>query len=548
MRRIKTLAILFLTCISIFAQSPKHEVRAMWLTTIGGIDWPRTYANNAANTEKQKQELCHLLDLYKASGINTILFQTRIRGTMLYPSRLEPWDGCVTGHPGTSPGYDVLQFAIDETHRRGMELHAWVVTIPMGKWTGKGCTELRKTHPELLKKIGQDGFLDPEHPGTARYLADVCGEIVSKYDVDGIHLDYIRYPETWKIKVSRDEGRRNITAIARTISQRVKSLKPWVKMSCSPIGKYKDLPRHSSHGWNAYTAVCQDAQSWLRDGIMDALFPMMYFKGDQFYPFAADWSQHSYGKMVAPGLGIYFLWATEANWPLRTITQEMEVCRQLGMGHTYFRGKFFTDNAKGIYDFAKNQFDKTPALIPPMTWQHATPPTPPTQMKVQGGTVTWSGAKDRSNAPYLLYNVYMSRSYPVDTDNPENLVAMRLTKNELHLSRNIEAYYIAVTAMDRYGNESKPLQSHQEQPQITLPDKTEFLPCDGRWVKMPASSKLTDSRMIVVESLQGIIVATKSLHGDRLNVQGLADGVYQIKSVDRKGNTHRLGYFMKKSK
>lgn len=162
--------------------------------------------------------------------------------------------------PGTSPGYDALKFVIDECHKRGMELHAWVVTMPVGKWNGYGCSQLRKEHGDMLKKIGADGYLNPENPRTGDYLADICDEIVRNYDVDGIHLDYIRYPETWPQKVNKERGRANITAIVRKIHDRVKALKPWVKMSCSPIGKYSDLTLQWSHGWNAYETVCQDAE------------------------------------------------------------------------------------------------------------------------------------------------------------------------------------------------------------------------------------------------------------------------------------------------
>ena len=124
--------------------------------------------------------------------------------------------------------------------------------------------------------------MNPEMPQTGDYIARFCREVTRRYDIDGIHLDYIRYPETWKLKVSREQGRRNITDIVRKIHHAVKAEKPWVKLSCSPVGKYDDLARFRSGGWNANTAVCQDAQGWLRDGLMDALFPMM--AGAQLWP------------------------------------------------------------------------------------------------------------------------------------------------------------------------------------------------------------------------------------------------------------------------
>ena len=131
------------------AQTPKHEVRAVWLTTIGGIDWPHSYS-----TPTQKAELISILDRLQQAGINTVLIQARVRATTIFPTSTEPWDGCLTGHPGSSPGYDPLQMCIDECHRRGMECHAWIVTIPVGKWNATGCKQLRQKYPSLIKKIG----------------------------------------------------------------------------------------------------------------------------------------------------------------------------------------------------------------------------------------------------------------------------------------------------------------------------------------------------------------------------------------------------------
>ena len=119
--------------------------------------------------------------------------------------------------------------------------------------------------------------MNPENPRTASYLAAMSQEIVRQYDVDGIHLDYIRYPEQWRVRGSADRARGHITAIVRAIHQAVKSEKPWVKMSCSPIGKFADLSRYKSGGWNAYARVFQDARAWLKEGLMDDDFTSKVF-------------------------------------------------------------------------------------------------------------------------------------------------------------------------------------------------------------------------------------------------------------------------------
>ena len=340
---------------------PKWEVRAVWLTTIGGIDWPSTYAHDGMGIEKQKQQLTDMLDRLKAVGINTVLLQTRVRATTIYPSDIEPWDGCLSGKPGKSPGYDALQFAIDECHRRGMELHAWVVTIPVGKWNTYGCQQLRKRYGKLIRKIGDEGYMNPESPTTASYIADICEEITRKYDVDGIHLDYIRYPETWR-GTKRQEY---ITNIVKAINRRVKLHKPWVKLSCSPIGKYDDLSRFRSNGWNARSRVAQDAQGWLRTGLMDQLYPMMYFKGNQFYPFAINWAENSYHREVSAGLGIYFLDPHEGNWRIDEVKRQLAICRQYGLGQCFFRAKFLLDNVQGLYDYLRiwNNQDLLPTTL-----------------------------------------------------------------------------------------------------------------------------------------------------------------------------------------
>lgn len=529
---------------------PKREVRAVWLTTIGGLDWPHSYAQNELMAGRQKQELRDILDKLQRAGINTVLFQARVRGTVVYPSQLEPWDGCLSGVPGRSPGYDPLAFAIDECHKRGMELHAWVVTIPVGKWNALGCKTLRNKYPHLIKRIGEEGYMDPENTATATYLANFCKEITDRYDVDGIHLDYIRYPETWKINIAHDAARRNITAIVRAIGEKVKASKPWVKYSCSPIGKFSDLSRFASNGWNAYAKVCQDAQGWLRDGLMDALFPMMYFQGNHFFPFAIDWAEQSYGRMLVPGLGIYFMSPSEKNWSLDVITREMQVARQYGMGHAYFRSKFFTDNLKGIYTYAQRVFTPTLALPPAMTWENNKLPAPPSDLNTseeQGkAIISWRGGRSANNSPYILYNVYASTSYPVDVTDARNLIAMRYAKNRIVVCPRNAQMYFAVTSIDRYGNESQPLQTGKAAGGVKSELKM-LAYSDGK-VSLPKSADATWGRVWVVETLQGQHVATLSSMADKLDVRSINDGVYVLRALNGKGVGHRLGVFTKKAR
>lgn len=529
------------------SRSPKHEVRAVWLTTIGGLDWPHTYARTAAASALQKRELCEILDRLKEANVNTVLFQTRIRGTMIYPSAMEPWDGCLSGQPGLSPGYDALQFAIDECHKRGMELHAWVVTIPIGKWNGMGCQKIRRRHPGLVHRIGDEGYLDPGKPATAEYLAQICREITTNYDVDGIHLDYIRYPENWKPRPEGYIGRSNITRIVRQVYNTVKTEKPWVKVSCSPIGKYSDLALYDSYGWNAYAKVYQDAQSWLREGIMDALFPMLYFRGNQFYPFALDWKENSNGRIISAGLGIYFLSDKEKDWDIEVIKREMNVLRSNGLGHAYFRSKFFTDNTKGVFDFAKDDIDRYPALVPPMTWLSDALPKGPTRLSVKrmadSDRLSWGGAKDMSAGPYLTYNIYASETYPVDIADARNILAANLRDSNATIPLAAEGAFVnyAVTAVDRFGNESLPLCTKPNMPAMV---RSTYLSNDGNWLALPDKGKTLDAEFVAIETPQGGLLCTRPYDGPKADISSLPEGVYVLKSLNSKGITHRLGHFI----
>ena len=503
----------------------KTEMRAVWLTVIGGIDWPRIEASNTANMQRQQQELCRILDQLKAANVNCVLMHTRVRASVIYPSQIEPWYEFLAGKTGRSPGYDALQFCIDECHKRGMQCHAWVVTIPVGKWNSATTKQLRQKMPQNIKKIGDEGFMNPERPETADYIAKICREITERYDVDGIHLDYIRYPENWKMTVSREQGRKNITHIVRTIHDAVKSVKPWV-----------------SRGWNAYTKVCQDAQGWLRDGLMDALFPMMYFKGDHFYPFAVDWQQHDSGRIVVAGLGTYMLDKGQQNWPLETMKREMYVLRSFGLGHAHFRSKFFTDNTKGIYDFTVQEFDRYPALVPPMTWESSEKPAAPAAVNVSGNTLTWS--KVPAKQSYNVYNIYASETSPVNTEDPRNLIATRVTENSIQLPPSGFRHY-AVTAIDRYGNEGPACQDAAvatvTKPQASLPH-VDLLNVDGNYLTIPTGNETVE--YLAVETMQGTIIATYP-NATRIDISQLPKGYYLLKTLNAQGVAQRVGYFMK---
>ena len=448
-----------------------YEVRAVWLTTLMGLDWPSRPAATMQGQQAQRTDLCRMLDRLHEAGINTVLFQARIRATTAYASQIEPWDGAFTGTPGKAPSFDPLQVAVEECHRRGMECHAWVVAFPVckvGVAKQLGANALPRRHPELCQRCGDQWMMDPGVPGTAPYLASVCREIAERYDVDGIHLDYIRYPEPGiPFNDARTFARygqgaaskaawraANVDRCVKAVHDAVKAVRPWIKLSCSPVGKYADLARYSSRGWNARDAVSQDAQRWLREGWMDMLFPMMYFDGDHYFPFLADWHENDAGRCVAPGLGIYFLNAREKNWPLVTIQRQMNVARTQGLGgQAFFRAKFLLADEKGLLTWLRTSFYARPALVPPLATPGAVAPQAPCVRKTAKGLVLTLQWDRVTTATPVRYNVYR-----LDSIHGNVLLSVRQDSTSFTTTLALPALrhsrYV-VTAVDAYGNESR---------------------------------------------------------------------------------------------
>ena len=474
----KLLILYILLSLPIFAKAqsvhpPKREYRAVWLTTIKGLDWPKE--SDMGDEEAQQMHLRTILDSLQAININTVLLQTRIRGDVIYPSLVEPFAPVFTGRHGVAPDYDPLAFAIDECHKRGMQLHAWLVTIPLGDVAyvkGHGKKSLPAKRPGQCTRFKGAWYMEPSHPATTDHLSTLVEEIVTRYDVDGIHFDYIRYPEgnssypDWaaynknRRGMSKADWRRsNITRLMHTLYNKVKDIKPWVCVSAATLGKHDDVTRYSSYGWNAYHTVHQEAQEWMRMGVVDALFPMLYYADNHFYPFVSDWGEHSYGRHVVAGIGTYQLHEKEKDWKLEEVMRQLHVVRAHSTlaGAAQFRSQFVTDNEKGVYDLLRHLYPY-PALVPSMPWVSNTPPPMPQGLEVTqdkyGITFTWQAVEG------ALYNVYSSDTYPVDIADPANLYITYCQESSymVHYPSLARPRHYAITTVDRYGNESAPLQ------------------------------------------------------------------------------------------
>ncbi|NDV80036.1 glycoside hydrolase family 10 protein [Dysgonomonas sp. 511] len=455
--------------LSLFSQVPATEVRAVWLTTNWGLDWPAEKKGVA----EQKRELQRLLDEIQKDNFNVVLFQARAHGRVLYKSKIEQ----ASPFYNSSENFDPLAFAVAECHKRGLECHAWLVTYPMEKatvrYTGKGKRRkavVVKDKPDHYKEIGGRWYLDPGRPETRKHLMGIVKEIVSKYDVDGIHFDYIRYPSnTMKFPDEdsykrygkgtnlHDWRRQNITQLVSDIYDEVKSLKKWVQVSSSPLGRYKPLPGAAQNdGWTAYGTVFQDAGGWMKLGKHDLLFPMMYHRGRYFYPYLDDWMANSNGRIVVPGLGVYQM--DELNWSLSDIVDQMKYTRAKKVsGQSYFRTRNILGNLKGIRDSIRT-FYPTPSKLPPLTWLDNEAPNSPVDLQVykdkRGNlNITWEAP---DNTEGFTYNVYASATEDFDKEDPNFILATGIRSNSYSfpVSTGDFGFYYFVTASDRFHNES----------------------------------------------------------------------------------------------
>lgn len=450
--------------------SPKYEMRAVWLTTNWGLDWPSKPASNKQQIAMQQQELCRLLDEVASLGFNTVFFQARIKGEVFYDSEIEAWSRIVSGSTGSSPGYDPLAFAVEECHRRGMECHAWIISIPAGsvkQVQQQGAKSVVARYPEMCVKVKGEWYLNPGHPQTAEYIASIAEEIAYNYDVDGIHLDYIRYPSeegnfpdsdtyeqyayegvdlaSWRME--------NISNIVCMVCDVVKEIDESIMVSTAPLGRYASIEGMPPVDWCCMGGVSQDAVQWLTEGCNDFIAPMMYYRDSDFFPYLADWAERTAGEgYVVPGLGIYRMDRNEGNWSIDDIKSQLHASRDHAIGgQAFFRMKHLQQFPQ-LAQFLKTDFYRHAALIPPMLKIDAplvaAAPCVELRSGNSGDTLVWQPVDAA-----VRYVVYASETDSVDVEEASHIVDAWVTDTSVVLPAGRYRSY-AVTAIDAYRRET----------------------------------------------------------------------------------------------
>lgn len=471
MRKIFIIYICVISAIAIFA-SPKYEMRAVWLTTNWGLDWPSQPARNAQEVQCQQEELCRLLDEVKLQGFNTVFFQARIKGEVFYNSDIEPWSRIISGRSGQSPGYDPLAFVVAECHRRGMECHAWMISIPVGsvkQVKQQGARAVPARHPEMCVKLKGEWYLNPGHPQVADYIASIAEEIADNYDVDGIHLDYIRYPDEMGAFPDADTYKRyaeegvalqewrmeNISHIVCTVCDVVKEIDEAIMVSTAPLGRYTSIEGMPPTSWCCTGGVSQDAVQWLTDGYNDFAAPMMYYRDSNYFPYLNDWVERVAGEgYIVAGLGIYRMERSEGNWSLEDIQHQLQATRHYGAaGQAFFRLKHLL-RFPDLAHFLVSDFYRCPALIPPMFKVQAplaaTIPDVKLQSGYTGDTLVWQPVDAA-----VRYAIYASVADSVDVEDAGNLIHTWITDTMVVLPA-MRYKSFAVTAIDAYRRETEP--------------------------------------------------------------------------------------------
>ena len=316
MRRVLLCLYVLLISVIGYAQSgPKREMRSAWLTTVWGLDWPSskvTRTGDVYTINQQKNQLINTLDQLKKANINTVFFQVRSECDAMYQSSYEPWSSYLVSTRGMDPGYDPLVFAIEEAHKRGMELHAWLnpyrFESSVGKYRGSA-GDYRQTHPEWVleypdKSNGSKNvsILDPGNPAVRKQIANIVKEIIVNYDVDGITFDDYFYayggtpsnldaysqglykPATMNL---HDWRRDNVNKMVAEVYQVIQDNEPWVTFGLSPFGIWTtdagvaaaegiELPQGIT-GMNAYQDIYCDPVAWLKEGTVDYISPQIYW-------------------------------------------------------------------------------------------------------------------------------------------------------------------------------------------------------------------------------------------------------------------------------
>lgn len=384
----------------------KPELRAVWVATVDNIDWP---SKGNYDPEAQRAEFINLLNMHQRNGMNALIVQIRPAADAFFPSAFEPWSEWLTGTQGLPPQpfYDPLEFMINETHKRGMEFHAWMNPYRAEFKIGVSSispNHITRIHPEWFLTYGDKRFFDPGNKEVQQYVTNIVKDVVSRYAVDAIHFDDYFYPYRIPGKefpdsakylqygngMNKDDWRRsNVDSIILMLSKVIKKENRYCQFGISPFGVWRNIDKDSLNGsltkagQTNYDDLYADILLWLRKGWIDYVAPQLYWEfGHKAAPYEilVDWwSKHSYGKNCYIGLGIYRANSNAVWKDSSLLPRQIAALRKLKgiQGMIFFSSKSFNKNPNGWSDSLRTNYFKLPVFPPPIPWIDSIRPEAP---------------------------------------------------------------------------------------------------------------------------------------------------------------------------
>ena len=494
--RVKSLLCVFFLLLmagGVFAQVqtgsayPKREFRAAWIQSVNG-------QFRGMPTEKLKQNLIGQLNSLQKAGINAIIFQVRPEADALYASRLEPWSRFLTGVQGKAPEpyWDPMQFMIDECHKRGMEFHAWINPYRT-KTTLKSelaPNHVYNIHPEWFVTYGDQLYFDPALPESRRHICMVVSDIVSRYDVDAIHMDDYFYPYPIKGKDFPDDAsfarfgggfsnkgdwrRSNVNVLIKKLHETIREIKPWVKFGVSPFGIYRnessDPLGSKTKGLQNYDDLYADVLLWAREGWIDYNIPQIYWHIGHpvadYETLVKWWARNTENRPLFIGQSVMNTVqnANPKNPSINQLPRKMALQRayQTIGGSCQWPASAVVENAGKYRDALIAEYHKYPALPPVFDFMDNEAPAKVRKMKPvwteDGYILFWTAPKYKEEmnraVQYVVYR--FNDKEKVNIDDPSHIVAItRDNFYKLPYEDGKTKYRYVVTALDRLHNESK---------------------------------------------------------------------------------------------
>jgi uncharacterized lipoprotein YddW (UPF0748 family) len=472
---------------------PKYEFRGVWIATVNNIDWPQAAENNP---EKQKSDFIKLLDLHQRNGMNAMIVQVRPAADAFYPSPYEPWSQWLTGVQGQppSPFYDPMKFMIEETHKRGMEFHAWLNpyrAVHNTATSSIAANHITRIHPEWFLTYGDKKYFNPAIKEAQKFVVNIVRDIVKRYDVDAIHMDDYFYPYRIPGKEFPDEisyknsgstlnkedwRRSNVDSIILAISKVIKAEKKLCRFGISPFSVWRNKDKDpegsdSNAGQTNYDDLYANVLLWLKKGWIDYVTPQLYLEiGNEkiAYEKLLDWwSRHSYGRHIYIGHGVYKVGENQPKWKNpEELPNQIKLLRRYPnvQGSIYFSSKIFEHNPNGWNDSLQNKYYRYPALLPPMRWIDNEKPWPPIVEKTitDDSVIKLTVKPDPRNGVDIKYYVvyqYASDSHSETFGNVPKYISRFVPLpagfqlKEPMSSQNFSYRYV-ITAVGRNNNES----------------------------------------------------------------------------------------------